>query len=387
MAGAAILHLPNGGSVTPPEPTEYLEPMSGDEVLSDPLQPIVKTVTGEALKAMVYPERKPTYHVMDTFKVRFHTRFGGKIGSSTIACPRIITRAKHSSVVVIDIDNQTPEEAEALIQLELAGKLFVGKSPSGNVKGFFTVVHPFCVLSREVAIETIRQHLGDAIADRCDPQGLFATYLTPSIKEAMNLAKGIVVETAKVKHHHKMYRANLDRKVVWRVKEKAGSAADLAILMLSWSKRGNAGNLHVPLEYWAEELGCSLSTVHRKMKKLMELGMIEKVSDGYKVGSHAKSFAFKGLLLFFGKLLREKPSLSKSSSQDNYLVSAPESRLGAPSAGGWHSWLWKATNFFKSGVQFIKFVESLPGSNKKDRLQQAKFTWNHHAKRNALATI
>ena len=371
----------------PTEPTEYLEPMSEDEVLSDPLQPIVKTVTGEALKAMVYPERKPTYHVMDTFKVRFHTRFGGKIGSATIACPRIITKAKHASVVVIDIDNQTPEEAEALIQLELAGKLFVGKSPSGNVKGFFTVVHPFCVLSREVAIETIRQHLGDAIADRCDPQGLFATYLTPSIKEAMNLAKGVVVNPAKVKHHHKMYRSRIDRKMIWRLRQVAGSAADLAILMLSWSKRGIAGILELPLEFWADELGCSISTVHRKLRKLMELGLIEKISDAYKVGSKAKRFAFKGILLFFGKELRKKPSVIQCSSQDNYLVSARESRLDAPSAGGWHSWLWKATNFFKSGVKFMQFVESLPGSDKKDRLQQAKFTWNHHAKRNALAAI
>ena len=373
--------------MNPPEPTEYLEPMSEDEVLSVALQPIVKTVTGEALKARIYPERKATYHVMDTFRMRFHTRFGGKIGKAVIACPRVDTRAKHSTILVIDIDNQTPEEAEALIQLEVEGKLFVGKSPSGSVKGFFTVLHPFTQLNREVAIETIRQHLGDAIADRCDPQGLFATYLTPTIKEAMNLAKEVVVAPAKVKHHHKMYRANLDRKVVWRVKEKAGSAADLAILMLSWSKRGNAGNLHVPLEYWAEELGCSLSTVHRKMKKLIELGMIEKVSDGYKVGSFAKSFAFKGILLFFGKELRKKPSVIQCSSQDNYLVSARESRLDAPSAGGWHSWLWKATNFFKSGVKFMRFVESLPGSDKKDRLQQAKFTWNHHAKRNALVTI
>src|SRR5574344_1860579 len=115
--------------------------------------------------------------------------------------------------------------------------------PSGNVKGFFTVVHPFCVLSREVAIETIRQHLGDAIADRCDPQGLFATYLTPSIKEAMNLAKGVVVKPVKVKHHHKMYRSRIDRKMIWRLRQGAGSAADLATLMLSWSKRGIAGLL------------------------------------------------------------------------------------------------------------------------------------------------
>ena len=371
----------------PTEPTEYLEPMSEDEVLSPALEPIVKTATGEALEARIFPERKGTHHIFNTFRVRFHSRFGGKIGKHVIACPTIETRAKFSTILVIDIDDQTPEEAEALIQLEVAGKLFVGKSPSGSIKGFFTVMHPFQKLTREVAIETIRQHLGDAIADRCDPQGLFRTYLTPTIREAMNLAKGIAVSPAKHKHHHKMYRATVDRKMVWRLSEAAGSAADLAVLMLSWSKRGTAGLLELPLEHWAEELGCSISTVHRKIKKLMELGLIEKLSDAYKVGSKAKRFAFKGILLFFGKELRKKRSITQCPSQDNYLVSARESRLDAPSAGGWHSWLWKATNFFKSGVQFIKFVESLPGSNKKDRLQQAKFTWNHHAKRNALATI
>ena len=69
----------------PTEPTEYLEPMSEDEVLSPALEPIVKTVTGEVLKARIFPERKGTYHIFNTFRVRFHSRFGGKIGKQVIA--------------------------------------------------------------------------------------------------------------------------------------------------------------------------------------------------------------------------------------------------------------------------------------------------------------
>jgi hypothetical protein len=50
-------------------------------------------------------------------------------------------------------------------------------------------------------------------------------------------------------------------------------------------------------------------------------------------------------------------------------------------AGTWNSSLWKATNFFKSFESFMSWVASIPGSDSKDRMKQARVAWNGHVRR------
>ena len=356
------------------EQYEYLEPIRND--LAVDAEFLCKLPTGEPIEFRLPRVEKNKIHTRITHAFRRALRHHKKE-----LHPNATLKGKHSSLICIDIDNMTNEVESRLLELHSNGVIDCFRSKSGRVKAFLCVVHPGKRITKPDAIQTIKEVCGAEISSQIDLNGLFTCFLNKDAVEAMRDAVAHPIELIPAKKD----KANIEPKplpfwIVKRVEMEFGNLAPMVLKLLTWAKLGLKG-LFIPQRWWAGVLGVSQSTVSRTIEKLIGMGMLEVVNGGYKDGSYSKKYRFLGLL----KELSEQILSFRDTvlSQGKTIVSRPDS----PSNGNWNDALWKMANHFKNGLDFMNAVSSWAGFTQKDRRGKAKDTWNHHAKRNGLATI
>lgn len=306
-----------------------------------------------------------------------------------IHLPVVHTRSGHATVIIIDIDNQTPEDRCLLLDAHSEGKITIGVNASGNIKGAFTITHPCQRITSEKAMATVRAYLGDAIANRVDPAGMFSCESNQDMLDMIREAKSFAVPVARVEKGFGGQKFH--KKLLPQIREAISSMyrdgiLTFAMRLASWS-RGKVG-MEIPVEWWAKELGCSAKTVSRYIKRMIQDGNLELVDGKYEVGRKGKTYRFAGRMLSLVEMIVSLFSLRKGITLGKeMLVDTPLKPKPVPSKGNWNHTLWTLTNFFKSGFEFMQYVAFCNTTNKKDHEYQAKYTWNNHARKNGLATI
>jgi hypothetical protein len=108
----------------------------------------------------------------------------------------------------------------------------------------------------------------------------------------------------------------------------------------------------------ARTLGISQTTTSRYINRAIKLGLLSLKDDKYIPDKKAKRYRAEGKLLKFLK--------SKIKTGENFKL---PKRI---SDGRWHSTMVSTTKFFRRNPKaFMSWFKSIPGWNKKDRLQQA----------------
>ena len=358
------------------EQYEYLELIKNDLAVDAPF--LCKLPTGEPVLYRIPFFEKGKVHTRVIHAFRRAMRHPKKQFH-----PNAMLKGKHSSLICIDIDGISEWSASRLLGLHAEGKIECFRSPSGNVKAFLSVVHLGHSITKMDAVETVREVCGDEIASQLDLGGLFTCFLNNDAVEAMNNAVAHPIELIRAKKDTVAFVPKpLPFWVEDRIKMEFGkNMAPFVSKLLTWAKRGTNGTLFIPQKWWADALGVSQSTISRWIDKLIEMGLLEVEDDGYKGGSYSKRYRFAGWLKEVSEQILSFTATLRS--QGKTIVCRPDS----PSNGNWNDALWKMANFFKNGLDYLNAVSSWAGFTQKDRRGRAKDTWNHHAKRNGLATI
>ena len=132
----------------------------------------------------------------------------------------------------------------------------------------------------------------------------------------------------------------------------------------------------LPQECIGHNLGVSLSTVSRYIRRLILLGVLEQSNGSYIPGVSAKEYMALGVLREANIEYSKNRRVGKS---------LPPPELYTIADGQWHDELFRLTNYFDSGYRYLNYVKQIPGvATKKSRLKQAVAAWGSHAKRNKI---
>lgn len=255
---------------------------------------------------------------------------------------------------------------------------FVFRSQSGKVKIFFLVELKTGYINHKMANYILQKLLSPELYDAVDNSllGMSVCYSHPVMVQGFRDWLKVNPRPRRVNlaplfrkisnHNFKIHEGKLPKLIMQKFVKKNKSKELFVRILLRQRRMAMKSGFDIPTTKFARELGVDQKTVHRWRNELVECGFIVCSDDTYKINKKAMTYKAVGLFRQIVKNIFTAIIRGKKSGKSFYKL--PE----VIPDGEWQTTIWKYSKFYLNKQQeFIQWVESLPNSDQKRRVNKA----------------